>query len=180
MKNNKTLENYWEEKLHIKYNEELEKYKKICGLRYKKKLVRISYSLKYTLITYEEWKQNIICETSILDINELKEYSRFLNQKMRDNEVTFNLSQTLLIPFTIFMASELVEMFIEPFNKIEMEFNIIMYIKFVTMIFFFGFIFVKLCSVREESIHKYFYQDLKDIVDEKIEYVKSHHGMEFP
>lgn len=121
MSNVKTLEAYWEQKVHINYEEEIEKYKKVCGLRYKKKVVYTSYTKEANLISYNEWKQNVMCAISILDINELKEYSRFLNQKVRDCDVSFNLSQSLIIPFCIFMFGDLVKIIMEPLNGMTSE-----------------------------------------------------------
>lgn len=166
MNNLKTLDAYWEQKTYINFEEEIEKYEKICGLRYKKKVVYTSYPKESYLVSYNEWKQNIVCTISILDINELEEYSRFLNQKIRDNEVIFNLAQSLIIPFSIFMLGDLVRIIMQPLN--ELTSDIFTLLKFVMIAFMYGCIFFKSCSVREESIYRYFYEDVKSIVDEKI------------
>ena len=76
MRRENFLDKYWEEKLHIKYKEEVEKYKKICCINYKKKYVYATYPQKYELISYKEWQQNILCTISILDAYEAMEYSK--------------------------------------------------------------------------------------------------------
>ena len=135
------LDTYWEEKVHINYQEELEKYKKVCGLCYKKKLINGFYSKNSNLISYKEWKQNITCMISILDFDELCEYSRFLNQKIRDFERTFILSQSLLIPFCIFLIGDLLKMSIEPIQEIKLIYHLDILIKFMAFLFLYVYIF---------------------------------------
>ncbi|MCM1500317.1 MAG: hypothetical protein NC124_17795 [Clostridium sp.] len=158
------LQEYWERRLDIKYNVEIEYYKKLCGIEYDSKVLRKNEKCDNTnLISYESWKNKVLSSIKNLSSGELIEYSRFLNQCERSNESKYGISQTLLIPFAIFLLGVGANVF----NSLVDLGNTTI----ITILLFVGlivYIFGKLLSTKEESIKKYFYQDMKEIVDEKI------------
>lgn len=154
------LQEYWERRLDIKYNVEIEYYKKLCGIEYDSKVLRKNEKCDNTnLISYESWKNKVLSSIKNLSSGELIEYSRFLNQCERSNESKYGMSQTLLIPFVIFLlgvGANVLNLLVDPIIAILLFVGLIVYI------------FGELLSTKEESIKKYFYQDMKEIVDEKM------------
>lgn len=81
---NSSVQQYWETKLNINYNNEFEEYKKLCGYKYKEKLIKSTYIKGSELIFCHQWKEHIESMIDKLNICELYDYSRFFNQKSRD------------------------------------------------------------------------------------------------
>lgn len=97
------LKELWEAKLNIKYNMEIEYYKKFCGVPYKYKTLRKNTDLynDSEKTTYENWKCHIFKTIERLSLEELSEYSRFLNQENRNRETQLISLRSLLIPYAI-------------------------------------------------------------------------------
>lgn len=173
MKKKKTtshIQNYWETKLGINYDTELQRYKKLCGIpdkikHFSKKNIN---DVKCDILLYSEWKKHILSQIECVDIELLKEYSRYLNQEYRNKNNKESLIQSIFTPL-IFC---IVAISLNPLTTIfdlNSHGGIYEYIFFIFMlIIVFGTILYKRLSRAINLIDKYFYQDMKEIVDEYI------------
>ena len=152
---------FWENKLNLNYNAEIEYYRKLCGLKYNNEILcgNIQYNTDSIYLSYQEWNNHILNSTIYLDLDGLKDYSRFLNQRIRDNDITFTLYQSVLMPYIICILSIAASMFNS--NQASDMVAAILFIVFI--VFMFERIFTK-----DEDITKNFYHDVKEIIDEKI------------
>lgn len=161
------LQKFWEHKLNIKYDIEFEQYKKLCGLPYKKKLTLKKYLDTQDRMIYDIWHKNVVDDINKLTYYEMLEYSRYLNQKIRENQDRFALSQTILAPCMIFFLGFMLNMlsdFIgELFGKV---------ISFVGLTVCSAglllYVLKELLYAKEEVAQMHFYQDMKEIVDKYI------------
>ncbi len=162
-----SLQEYWETKLGISYKLEFEIYKKLCGKRYKKKLICAYFLDVSSLFSYVEWKQNLLCIISNLDIKELEEYSGFLNQQYRNEEIQFNSFQSLLIPYAICLISG--GLLSPVFSMLLSDkdcFSLIMTLLCIVMLII---LFKVFCNMHILQLNRSnFYQDMKKVVDEKL------------
>ncbi len=179
-----SLKKFWEKKLKIKYDIELEHYKKLCGHPYKYKMLINNPDLcsNSGYITYGNWKKHILIKIENLTVNQLKEYSRFLNQQYRNRESKLISFRTLLIPYVICVISAgiltpvfniLMDVSLEisavSINIGHIIVTIIILLICIVPIFISIYIFCQLNKRNDnESICQYFYQDMKEIVDERI------------
>lgn len=187
MYNRKTkypLQEHWESKLNIKYETEFEYYKKFCGYRYKYKMFH-KYPNLYSSsedITYKNWRHHVLRTTEMLSLEELKEYSRFLNQRSRDIKISISSFGSLLIPCIICLIgggviSPVFNVLMEVSTKLNifsLTFNAIILTTILLMIFLCPFfmslhIFKRLIITnKNDLIHQNFYHDIKEIIDKKI------------
>lgn len=166
------LQKYWEIKLNISYKVEYEYYKKLCGYKYNPKIIGEKYDANSEYVSYKNWKKNIKKQIKDLDIQQLKEYSKYLESERRENDTIYNLSQTLLVPFMFYVIGTLFDLVVIPLiNRNEESYAFLLNI--LWLVPFFIYFFYKLLSTKEESVRKYFYQDMKEIVDKRIEKMKS-------
>lgn len=181
-KNSNTLQKYWEMKLSINYKNEFEEYKKLCGYEYKKDLVQSCYSINSKLVFYDEWEKHIMNMIEKLGIYELKEYSKFLNQKSREYEKKYTLAQVIYIPLIFYVATICLTPLANSINILDENNNssgLFIYVVFlIGVILLFLYILWVLFSSRNEPIYNYFYKDMKEIVDNKIKNMTSLKGME--
>ncbi|MDE5539058.1 MAG: hypothetical protein K2J20_01055 [Bacilli bacterium] len=163
-----SLKEFWERKLNIKYDIEIEYYKRFCGVSYKYKLLLKNTDLYNASedITYDNWKKHILKTIENLSIKELREYSRFLNQENVSRNFAFGFWQSLIIPYIVMMISTYTTMAVPIFgnyyNEVAYSFFIIMWLLGIILIF------KKLLGSIIESKTQNFYQDIKEIVDEYI------------
>lgn len=172
------LQDYWENRLGIDYDIELQYYKNLCGVSVKTKHFHTNkkINIKGDILSYRDWENHILTHIKSLDINLLKEYSRFLNQKCRNGDIHFGSIQTIFIPYIICLVGEIISCCLNIFLDSETFKSTINKILFpISLIFVLWFIvntFRKMVSLKSEAIYKYFYQDIKEIVDERIEQIK--------
>lgn len=172
-KNKKTvsLKEFWERKLNVKYDIEIEYYKKFCGVSYKYKELLKNPELYNDSedITYNNWKRHILKTIEKLSIKELKEYSRFLNQENRNRNIAFSFWQSLIIPYIVMMISvyfTIIVPIFEGYNEVANSFIIIAW--FLVVILVFRKLLVNVIELKTQN----FYFDIKQIVDERIEIIK--------
>lgn len=160
------IKEFWEKKLNLKYDAEIEYYRKLCGLMYDNELLSQNdkYDVKSEYLSYQEWKNHILNGVNNLDINKLKEYSRFLNQKCRDNATLFMVYQSILMPYIICIISVAASIVVSTAINSKQASAVMCVILF----FIFIIAMFKQVFTTEEDITKNFYQDVKEIVDEKI------------
>lgn len=177
------IKEYWEEKLNIKYDIELEYYKKLCGKKYNKKLLSTKSDLHNNedYITYNKWRSHILKTIENLTADELEEYSKFLNQQYRNKNTKLGSFNTLLIPFGICVIGGVVIapafdiiMKMATNNDFSLDCKYIVSSTFafseICIILFVVLLFYWLNNTHDnESVLLYFYQDIKEIVDKRIE-----------
>lgn len=170
------IEKYWERRLGLKYSEELEYYNRLCGKEYNHDMLRKNskYNIDSNFSAYKQWRNYILTSIENVDLHELEEYSKFLNQQVRDNENMFTLSQTILIPFIVCLVSNVFSFAFGVYvnsNTFKSLLNIILFpVCFVTFLWFILYAFKATIIPTKSAIScKYFYQDIKEIVDERIE-----------
>lgn len=168
MTNKQALKNHWEKKLHIRYTEEFEIYKKMCGYKYNKMVIHSKYFEEEKILSYKEWKEMIEYLIKRLDKNEIEEYYRYLNSRLRYFDDKFSLLQSLFIPMAIVIIAFAIDIYkdlIEPLNCF-----ICIIILMILVVLFIGYIIYWFNSKATEPILKHFYEDMKEIVDA---YIKS-------
>lgn len=171
------LKEFWEQKLNIKYDTELEYYKKLCGLPYKYEMLDSNPDLYNRLedITYGNWKSHILKNIKNCTINELEEYSRFLNQQYRNWDTQFTLFQTIFAPLIFYFVTICFSPIVSSLNIFgENSNNLVIYLIFlfgVTILFV--SLLIRLLSSKKDQVIKNFYKDIKEIVDERINLIKT-------
>ena len=166
------LKEFWERKLNIKYDTEIEYYKKFCGGSYKYEILfnDSDYYNNLEDITYENWKNHILKTIENLTFKELEEYLRFINQQCRNKETKLISFQSLLTPYAIGLIGGGI---ISPIFSIILDGNGYFFFIAVLFILYLIYLFKYFCSTHETSSNiKYFYQDIKEIVEERIELIK--------
>lgn len=121
-------------------------------------------------ITYDNWKSHILKTLENCTINELEEYLMFLNQEYRNCENKCGSLQSLLIPFVIAMLGFIFSTYID--NLLHSGILAVMLLLLIFSLLI--LVFWKL-SVKQEKYKnfQYFYQDMKEIVDERINLIKT-------
>jgi len=166
------LKEFWEHKLNIKYNIEIEYYKKFCGGSYKYEILLKDTDLYNDLedITYDNWKRHILKIIENLSIKELKEYSKFLNQQCRDYDTKFTLVQTIFVPLIFYLVIISLSPLMNSLDVFSKNYIYIIFLGGITMLFM--YLLIMLLSHKKDVVHKFFYQDIKEIVDERINLIK--------
>lgn len=165
-KNNAPITDFWEQKLKINYDAEIEYYRKLCGLSYNIKLLQENpeYDAETDYLSYPKWERHILSGVAGLNANELETYTRFLNQKCRDNYIIITLYHSALLPYAIAFIGIFLNIILNLFPDINIYTSIILFI-----ILFFsisGTIYIDLITAgKEEEVVKNFYHDVKEIVE---------------
>lgn len=167
------LQKYWEMQLGISYEVEYEYYKKLCGYEYDPKIVAQKYDASSKYVSYKKWQKSVKKHIKNLSIPQLEEYSKYLEQECRRNDTKFGMSQSLFIPFVFYVISTLFDFVVIPLINKYTEENIFSPISGFFLIPFFIYFFHKFLSTKDESTRKYFYQDIKEIIDKRIKKLKS-------
>ena len=163
------LHEFWEKKLSVNYDVEYERYKKLCGLPYNKKTVDKNYpdEQEQDLLIYDVWYKSVIKSINRLTYDEKQEYFRYLEQKTRENEDRFTLAQTILAPFMFFFVSFMLSMlndFMGEVYGVARSFGSLL----IGCIVLSLYTFKELLGTKEAANRKYFYQDMKEILDNEI------------
>lgn len=158
-KNQASITDFWEQKLNINYDAEIEYYRKLCGLPYDIMLLRSNseYDAETEYLSYQKWERHILSTVEGLNFNELETYLRFLNQKYRENNIIITLYHTALIPFAIAISGIVINFFTDNITK----FIGIIILGYMSIAKFKDIII----SEKQEEIVKNFYYDVKEIVE---------------
>ncbi len=175
-KNQAPITKFWEEKLDLDFNAEIEYYRKLCGHSYKRKVLcknlskspDMQFDLQSQYLSYGKWKIHILNSVNNLSIEELKIYLLFLNQQYRNSSRIFSTYQTVMTPFAIFLLtfiSNIFNIFNDGYDKATLIIsNVLFYIMVLNVLKNFFSI--------DDDINKNFYQDVINIIDEKINQIK--------
>ena len=151
------------------FNEKLEKniYAYLCQYRVKKKeLRRMDECVKFD--AYMEWEQYIKNKYEDYPIEKLKEFSRYLNQKMR-NVKPGREYWTLAVPVMLTLITDkLCELIIE-INNLEYEsIGMLLIGIFCTLVILFisiGIILEVIIPILDANKDENFYLDYKEVID---------------
>lgn len=166
-KNTASIVDFWECKLNVNYEAEIEYYRKLCGYKYKLKRLRNNpkYDTETEYLSYEKWERHILNDISVLNIKELETYYRFLNQKCRENNMIITLRHSILMPFVMAFLTIILDKLINSY----IEINSLIVSVLIIIIIFLSFavtIFKDLVTPeKDEEIARNFYQDVKEIVE---------------
>lgn len=112
-----------------------------------------------------------------VDLQELECYSMFLNQKVRNNDSMFTIYQISLIPFMIGLVSCVISFafgIFENSDTFKLTINKALFpVCLLVLLWFIVHTIKEMISVADRLSYKYFYQDIKEIVDERMEKLKS-------
>ena len=166
-KSNAPITEFWEQKLKINFAIEIEYYRKLCGLPYNIKLLQKSpdYDVETDFLSYQKWERHILSIIDGLDANELETYSRFLNQKFRDNNIIITQYHSIFMPYVIAFIGIFLNIII---NNLFGKNSIIISIGiFIAAFYIMSMTIFKdlITSGKEDEVVKNFYHDVKEIVE---------------
>ena len=159
-----SLDKYWEDKLNLRYEEEILRYKMLCNDKIPKRVAK-KYNINPRYSTFGEWEKYIKEKISKISNEELREYQRYINLKR---------TNVFFIPFLIALISPLIVEGLKACTEVEFD-NMIASIIYFLFIYFLlicgGLLIIKNLS-KEEREHKrnqLFYNDIYEIVQKEIE-----------
>lgn len=140
-----------------------------CKIRVKhfaRDLRKLDEGLKFE--SYQEWKQYVCNKYQNYRTEELSEFSRYLNQRIR-NKSPFNESLNILCTAVIALVlTKVFEMFI--FNYEELYMKFIGFISYIVLAWPLAYGVVRiLYPIFDSNVEKNFFADYKEIIDEMIE-----------
>lgn len=170
--------NYWNMKLGIKHITEKTRYKKLCGYKLTKSDKEYLDGAYY--ITFSDWKEYMEEKLSVLNQEELFEYSKYIKLNLEKADVFEGLLSKYIFPLMIATISPLIsEIFIEYVLNKENDFGngygafIVKLI--VCMIgFYFMLKYVMnyvLVDVEDGKVSYLFYKDIYELIISKLQQV---------
>ena len=162
---------YWEMKLGIKHITEKARYKKLCGYRLSKD-DKAHLDGAY-FITFSDWKEYIDDKLSVLNTEELTEYSKYISGKLEDENVLNGLFSNFMLPLIISLITPIgAEVFTQYLNKTYdnpiLDF-ISFLIKYITCIIVLVMLIkMVIDNVRDNKAGNLFYKDIYEIILSKL------------
>lgn len=95
-----SLDKYWEDKLNLRYEEEILRYKMLCNDKIPKRVAK-KYNINPRYSTFGEWEKYIKEKISKISNEELREYQRYINLKRTNVTSISELLNVFFIPFLI-------------------------------------------------------------------------------
>lgn len=128
-------------------------------------LRKLNEKLKFE--SYQEWKQYICNKYQNYSKEKLTEFSRYLNQRIR-NKKPFN--EILIILCTVLVSltlSQMFDMFLNTYERLSIK--LVWFISCIIIVLpvFYGIVRF-LCHIFDSDIEKNFFEDYKEIIDEII------------
>lgn len=172
------IKDHWEISLGLNYSEEFEYYNRLCGKEYNHRLLKKNkkFDTSSHFISYEKWKEHILFSIKNVDVHKLENYSRFLNQQVRNNDGVFTLYQTALIPFVIGLVSAVMSFYLNIFANESAINKALFPVCLLILTWFIIHVFKEIISIKDQLQYKYFYSDLKEIIDERVEELHKREG----
>lgn len=167
---------YWNMKLGIKHITEKTRYKKLCGFKLTK--IDKEYLDGAYYITFSDWKECMEEKLSVLNQEELLEYSKYLNSNLERGDVIEGLLSKFIFPFMMAIISPLIsEIFIKYLLNKENDFGngygtFIIKLIICMIIFYFMLKYVMkyvLTDIEDDKVSKLFYRDMYEIVTSKLQ-----------
>lgn len=168
-----TPKEYWQKKLNFDFSVERLRYTKLCRKVDSKELKKLN---GLYFLSHHEWAKYIYNTIINLDIMELREYSRYLNYEAQTSTSVNDINKSIIAPISIAFITPVI---VEPIyrlvptnsNDIVQVLGFLLYLPFAILLFLYFIItFPKtfLRSCRDTETIKLFYEDIKNIVDERI------------
>ncbi len=118
--------------------------------------------------TYQEWKQYVCNKYYNYRTEELSEFSRYLNQKIRNERPINEGLSILLAALTTLIFTETFDRFLYTYEKISIK--IVWLIGCIVFLLPMAYGIAKFLSLMfDNNIEKDFFEDYKEIIDEMIE-----------
>ena len=118
--------------------------------------------------TYQEWKQYVCNKYYNYRTEELSEFSRYLNQKIRNERPINEGVSILLAALTTLIFTEIFDSFLYTYEKINIK--IVWLIGCIVFLPPMAYGIAKILSLMfDNNIEKDFFEDYKEIIDEMIE-----------
>lgn len=172
MKNekNRSISKIGKRRYDFDFELELMIYRYLCCHRIKKRVLK-KMDNKYKFGSYKQWKQYIHSKYEKYSLDELGEFSRYLNLKIREIK-PLQQYWILMIPIVVTLAfSQLIQFFIKMYVEYSYDFfaQIILFLSTI----FLGFIILIMIkpflqSIFVEDFKINFLKDYKEIIDEMI------------
>ena len=168
-----SLDKYWEDKLNLKYEEEILRYKMLCNDKISKRSTK-KYNINSRYSTFGDWENYIKEKISKISNEELREYQKYINLK-RTNIISISeLLNVFFIPFLIALICPLIVEGLKTCTEVKFDNAIasIIYFLFIYFSFICGvLLLIKKLSKedREQKRNQLFYNDIYEIVGKELE-----------
>lgn len=167
-----SLDRYWEEKLNLKNEEEIVRYKILCNGRLSKKERKKNIDPVYT--TYSDWGEYMQQKLGKLSERELEEFRKYINLKRTYEQSVLGIQNIFLIPFVIAIISPLItqgflELFKDNFNNIIASVFFAILVVMLFCICLWGMLWKIIVEEKESRRMVLFYNDIYEIIQRKIE-----------
>ena len=165
-------DNYWEQKLNMRFCVEIARYAKLCE-KYNRKQYGTLDGVSF--ITYHDWSSYIIETINSMDVIELTELSHYLRNKERLLEMESGISEKLFIPLLIAIYVPVLLNMISELASEEIKDNGNVFLVAVCMVIAVTILIPAIQYIRgiindicHKGIKKSFYIDFREIVDKQL------------
>lgn len=167
------LDRYWEDKLGLKYKEEILLYRMLCDDKIPQKDIR-KYNINSRYRTFGAWEKHIKGKILKISNDELREYQKYINLKRTKVSSISGMFNIFFIPFLIALISPFIEEGFKECIKIGSDNLIISIICLIVVYLFFLYVIYFLIKhlskeEREQKRDQLFYNDIYEIVQTEIE-----------
>ena len=169
-KNSRTLDRIGKEEYGFDFYSENIVYKDLCCSRLTFKERRKRKTLP-VFRSYKDWSNYIIHKYADLDQEQLKEFSRYLNQQIRNRECSQNYWNLVIPVILTIVITEFFSMLIQTFNGLDIRNGYIVGLIVILMILVGSEIIIILLiwntlePIWTSSLEKNFVYDFKEIID---------------
>lgn len=158
---------YWESKLDMNHSTEKVRYKKLCGYKLSKSDKKLLSKPYFT--TYTVWRNYMENKLSVLDPDELFEYSKYINMQIEYENVFNGIFSNFMLPFIVsifapFIAGTLSQYIIDS-DKDSVTILVSLLVIFIACMFALYYIIKMIVeTVNKNKSDNLFYKDLYDII----------------
>ena len=172
-KYNKKLDEIGKQEYRFNFYSEKIVYKDLCCLHLSYKERKEREKLQ-TFNLYREWKTSIINKYKDFDKEKMIEFSRYLNQRLRNKELGhdyWKLAIPVILTLGVTDACSMTIQFINDLNVEQWDWVsgiVVSFVMVIFMVFIFGLIWNTMDPIWESRTEKNFLIDFKEIIDECI------------
>lgn len=170
----KSIDDIGKDNYNFDFYSEIIIYKDLCCKRLTAKEKKKQVGLP-NFNRYKDWKSYIVREYGVTDKEKLMEFSRYLNQRLRDQEYSLEYWKlTIPIILTLMMGDLCSGLLYNLVNIDDMVWNVLaLIIALIMIVFVMGFVLVFILKIMhptwEANVEKNFFIDFKEIVDELVD-----------
>lgn len=147
------------------YSEEKDKYCYLCGVNSKKLIRKIKDDDK--IKTYSEWKQTILSKYEKNSIEELQEFSRYLNQRIRILEPIKDYKSIVISVYTAIVVTGMYNLIME-IQQLNLNSRVIIGLTLLPLLVIIIFLRWIINYISDANIKRSLFVDYKEIIDEMI------------